>query len=1598
MSAGGAWAATATVWSEADPTNPPGVKELIEGGTVTDITITGTITADSAADFTNAAAAITITGGTLTGGTGDFFKVPTGKSLTLSGIALNLNIGSINADGGTINITGGTVSGAVANSIKAANGGTVTITGATTTLTSNTGVISLSDAASRIAFSAGTLNANFAGSLTVSNGTLEISGGTAVHTNQTRAISVTGGTFTIDGGTVTATNGPGIEITNGTATIKGATLSGNAVNTSGQGTTFENVSISGNGTADAPITVVTTSGTTTFTGGTIQNNYGSVTAPTINASGTITFNSTNFTSNHGTALLSAANATFNNVNFNGNSDITGANSGTVNINGGTVFVNASKFGVTTANTADPLIYIQSGSVFFDEPTQTGANFSTFTKNTGKSVQIEGGTHHFYKTKFTSNPSAAVALISGGTTNLHSVIVSDNNGSTPAPTPDTRTVLYVTNGTVNIDGASNFNSNNVRSIYMNTNSPTVELRDVNFSSNTNGAIWLAAGSLNVYKAKFNGNGNTNTGMKGGAILVEGTTAGTAGGALNLYAGGGDEAKDFKNNKAENGGAIYVVGNFTTIQEGSNALFESNQAEGKGGAIFQANEGATQGRVTLPSGARFYNNSAKTGGGAVYVSSAADASCTVNGSTFEENKTTGANSNGGAIYTNGRITLNSGTFDNNQAPNGWGGAVYSSKPKDSNYIVNVTGGTFTRNTAVQGGAIFAGESLANGGLVTVSGGTFGGEPTQGVLDPGNVATFTGKRGGGGAIWGDPVRITGTHAAPVRFTNNKATGGDGGAVFSSPAAAPSLSTNTSMQYAIFDGNSAAQGGGAVSMNCAATIDQVLFKSNSTTADAGGALQLNGAATIRNSSFLKNRAATQGGAIRLPLESDNTLVGITNSYFYENTATNDGGAIYNTGDRQTVTIHRSYFGNNSSVGTKGGAISISGGTFQLTQSTFVNNSIGQTGTLATGGAIYCNARSYRIANCTIYGNSSTGNGGGMYLDSSAGAGDQDSALIYCTITKNSANSYGGGLYTKASDITFGANIVIGNSTASSDPNTSGGRDTFREGSMRTRGYNVIDNHGAYRGGRPTGNVDWSGDDGITPPNIRTDSSIEIQSSSNTVEYLFGHVDAKPAENIQDLIDAGYSVRPPLAGANINDPEGLYHTSSYVTTMRLSNTNPARGLLPSNRSFYGNFFASGANPTAQDGYATHQDERGVLRGVYSTDTMPGSGEKIDVGAFQTIGPRSGGDDPNKITGIRMGGMTNSSMSPGMVVTLRAIAYKGNSFNESDIVENPKLAWTSSHPDYVNVDQYGNLTILAAPTVGFVDVTVSAVAVGNPAARSSITFQLQYRPTHTNIAKAIWSEWSGNIVPLSNANEFFGDLRQSAANGFASYYSNVYGVQPSVVTDLSNTAMGVALTPGTYNGSSATLRSSMHVSMSTLKEPGALVPMEYTYTFSSSEIDDLIANAATRGALSTIDVGKELFKTVNLSFTGEDGNTVVLVDSGVKGVSFTNALASRALNWQKIGDSYRLDLKAFIADAASAQNQVNFWNPDIVVADNSANGRIYGTVHLLDTAKRSSASPSPAPGGSGGGESGGGGGGGGCAAGTISAIALLALTKKIHRP
>jgi predicted outer membrane repeat protein len=239
-----------------------------------------------------------------------------------------------------------------------------------------------------------------------------------------------------------------------------------------------------------------------------------------------------------------------------------------------------------------------------------------------------------------------------------------------------------------------------------------------------------------------------------------------------------------------------------------------------------------------------------------------------------------------------------------------------------LLTVNGGTFTQNTATDGGAI---SDITGLDGPTVDGATF----TQ------NSATVR-----GGAIY-DNTALHGPMVTDSTFTRN--TAGGGGAIFSFDASGSDLTGS------VFQGNSALLGGALLlDSNSDESLSNDVVHGNSATADGGGIYDANGSGlTVNASEISRNQAGGQGGGVYLAPNVKSHLTGtvikvnsaangggiynpaggtafVTNGAIFGNTASVDGGGIYNAGTGASigfVTLTSSNVSRNA-AGTGGGGI----------------------------------------------------------------------------------------------------------------------------------------------------------------------------------------------------------------------------------------------------------------------------------------------------------------------------------------------------------------------------------------------------------------------------------------------------------------------------------------------------------------------------------------------------------------------------------------------------------------------------------------------------------------------------------------------------
>lgn len=394
--------------------------------------------------------------------------------------------------------------------------------------------------------------------------------------------------------------------------------------------------------------------------------------------------------------------------------------------------------------------------------------------------------------------------------------------------------------------------------------------------------------------------------------------------------GSSINKFSNNiAAYNGGAI-VNRNYSTITFNGKTTFDGNKATGRhGGAIYNFSQEGESAGMTFNDDVVFNNNFAGGNGGAIWNGTDGADGVTAEivfnkGATFTKNTAV----NGGAIYNaGGNMTLNTSAFESNTAVNGGAimahGAQNYSADSDLAHLT-ITNSSFKGNVASDkekaqalGGAIVAGRNS----LFDIKNSVF----------EDNIADYAGaifSYSSGSGSKGGMLNISGS-----TFKKNTALG----------AGAVQLMAESTVENTKFVENKATidtDGGGAVFVGAVGKVkmDNVAFIQNEAEKYRGGAISTRSAdlannkdarLDILNSSFMRNTAGTTGGAIDNFLYSsaqDETAVYIDNSKFFSNNA-DMGGAVYNHGDKDkggstaSLKISNSIFTGNKAK-TNGGAI----------------------------------------------------------------------------------------------------------------------------------------------------------------------------------------------------------------------------------------------------------------------------------------------------------------------------------------------------------------------------------------------------------------------------------------------------------------------------------------------------------------------------------------------------------------------------------------------------------------------------------------------------------------------------------------------------
>jgi hypothetical protein len=235
-------------------------------------------------------------------------------------------------------------------------------------------------------------------------------------------------------------------------------------------------------------------------------------------------------------------------------------------------------------------------------------------------------------------------------------------------------------------------------------PKIEILDRSqFQTNTGTPVLATEGSVSITDSEFSANGTSTFSNCTLAILRSTFNANVValnGGALSINCNAKIEKTQFHNNRADNGGAVYL-GEMATEVMMRRVTFAGNIANLTGGAVALRAPTVPQTLTLLY--CMFDSNRAQAGGG-IYLGGNSQF---VRGSAVIFKGNAATTDKGGAIAAfNAGIRMTRGAFVENQAVAG-GGAVYAAQVH-SLQSAEFANSVFIRNRSTQGGSAFQGTS--------------------------------------------------------------------------------------------------------------------------------------------------------------------------------------------------------------------------------------------------------------------------------------------------------------------------------------------------------------------------------------------------------------------------------------------------------------------------------------------------------------------------------------------------------------------------------------------------------------------------------------------------------------------------------------------------------------------------------------------------------------------------------------------------------------------------------------------------------------------------------------------------------------------------
>ncbi len=433
-------------------------------------------------------------------------------------------------------------------------------------------------------------------------------------------------------------------------------------------------------------------------------------------------------------------------------------------------------------------------------------------------------------------------------------------------------------------------------YNLADNPTISFSDAVVTLTFIGGYPAAGGARDLasYRADFTGNdahaclnlrGKLNVTFDG-IGFVHGSVTGDNVGSLDI-------------NGTASGSDITVSMSNCLVDNNVNASYSSQADEWAAGLVLDGVASFTADNVT-------FSNNKSHSASAVFIR---NTTSVFTNCSFHDNS---AWKDAGAVYANADVTFDSCVFEDNEAETGDAGALYA---KGGHVIID--GGSFERNTAVNGGAM-----AIDWGNVTIKGG---------AVFSANEAAI------GGAIYNKcdaspALRIS----EDCEFNGNHATDYAGAIHYKNPGI-------LRITDCTFSGNYAEGDSGALNIDRAdCKFTRVTFTGNQAKGDAGGALWIDSGSYLFDACNFINNSSNAG--------------------------TKGGGAIFADSSGNTKIMSCGFSGNKAKRGGAISAYEITDGSLFMDACWFEGNYINSSGSDNNGTTIYClKTKKLGINNCSF-------------------------------------------------------------------------------------------------------------------------------------------------------------------------------------------------------------------------------------------------------------------------------------------------------------------------------------------------------------------------------------------------------------------------------------------------------------------------------------------------------------------------------------------------------------------------------------------------------------------------------------------------------